>query len=41
MGKLTGKLKQMSRKGKATVNKTEVKARRGTRRAARKADRAV
>jgi len=37
MGKLTGRVKQAAREGKAAADKTEAKARKGT----RKADRAV
>jgi hypothetical protein len=41
MGKLTGKLKRTARKGKAAAGKTESKAKKGTRKTARKVDRAV
>jgi hypothetical protein len=41
MGKLTGKVKQAARKGKSAAGKTEAKAKKGTRKTARKVDRAV
>ena len=41
MGKLTGKVKQAARRGKGAAEKTEAKAKKGTRKTARKADRAV
>lgn len=41
MGKLTGKIKQATRKGKAAAGKTTSKGKKGTRKTARKANRAV
>ena len=41
MGKLTAKVKQAANKTKSTAGKAEAKTRKGTRRTARKVDRAV
>jgi hypothetical protein len=41
MAKITSKMRKAAGKGKAAVTKTEAKAKKGTRKTARKGDRAV